>query len=95
MHMRVSLPVCIQEFDGSMGSGATAATPPLVSDNPKSMQGEASMPQYVQQGLDQLGLGPDERAVNVCLLGVLPGFRRRGVARQILVQVVNAARSAG
>lgn len=32
--------------------------------------------------------------MNVCLLGVLPGFRRAGVASQLFSQVINSGRNA-
>lgn len=92
---------CAQEYDGSMGgstptstSGGTQQVPADDAMGPPPAAPQPAVPQYVAQGLDRLGLAPDARAVNICLLGVLPGYRRRGVARQILNQVVNAARSA-
>lgn len=77
------LDFCTQEYYGSLGSADLSSV---------SFSEETSSA-YVRQGLDKLGLAPDDRAVNLCLLGVLPDYRRRGVARQILQQVISSARS--
>ncbi|KXZ49665.1 hypothetical protein GPECTOR_20g522 [Gonium pectorale] len=45
-------------------------------------------------GLELIGLPSAERVVNICLLGVLPPHRRRGLARLMLRQVVDSARTA-
>ncbi|KAG2487621.1 hypothetical protein HYH03_013760 [Edaphochlamys debaryana] len=45
-------------------------------------------------GLEAVGLPQAERAVNICLLGVLPTYRRRGLARLMLKQVLDSARTA-
>ncbi|GLI63624.1 hypothetical protein VaNZ11_006639 [Volvox africanus] len=45
-------------------------------------------------GLETIGLPLEERAVNICVLGVLPSYRRRGLARLMLRQVVDSARTA-
>ncbi|GIL50504.1 hypothetical protein Vafri_6682, partial [Volvox africanus] len=45
-------------------------------------------------GLETIGLPLEERAVNICVLGVLPPYRRRGLARLMLRQVVDSARTA-
>ena len=52
---------------------------------------------YVAQALSQLsslGLAHEGRAVYVCLLGVLPPYRRRGLGRSLMQQIINSARTA-
>ncbi|EFJ44497.1 hypothetical protein VOLCADRAFT_95178 [Volvox carteri f. nagariensis] len=45
-------------------------------------------------GLELVDLPLRERAVNICVLGVLPSYRHRGLARLMLRQVVDSARTA-
>ncbi|GIM08724.1 hypothetical protein Vretimale_12707, partial [Volvox reticuliferus] len=45
-------------------------------------------------GLETIRLPLEEKAVNICVLGVLPSYRRRGLARLMLRQVVDSARTA-
>ncbi|KAL6752706.1 hypothetical protein V8C86DRAFT_566534 [Haematococcus lacustris] len=41
-----------------------------------------------------LGLAPEDLVLHVCLLGVLPAYRRAGLASTLFTQVINSARTA-
>lgn len=53
-----------------------------------------STKQNMPESLKALKLMPEDTVVNVVLLGVLPSYRRMGIASSLLSQIINSARTA-